>query len=312
MSEKSYDIAVVIVNWNNLELTRKAVNSVITSVKVNPLVIVVDNGSSDDAVNFMRNNFIDIQIISNESNMGFAYASNQGLKLAGDMAIPYVMFLNNDAYVEKDCLYKLLKTIKSNVNIAGVAPFIYYADHPETIWYGGGIVRLWRGRIAHRYLRKTTAQAPTDIFRCDYLTGCAMLLKTEHTVELGGFDKSYGIYTEDVDLSMKLRREYGRLMVVPPAKAFHKVSVSSGGELSPFKAFHRGRSNALFVRRWAKFWEYPTLIIGGILGGLIVSLRLLLGSRGDVVAALWQGITAGLTDSRVPDRYKLEFEDRIA
>jgi len=299
---------VVIVNWNRRELMLEAVASCFNSDWTNLDVILVDNGSSDRSVEAVRAMFPEAVLIVNEHNLGFARGSNQGFKRAVADGADYVLFLNNDATLDSNAVRAMVQHLETHPKAGAVAPYIFYHDRRDVIWYGGGIVTFWRGRIAHRHLRRKFVPAEHRPTETGYLTGCAFMARVVALEPIGGFDTALGLYSEDVDLSLKLRREGWQLWVTPEARAYHRVSASTGGEMSPFKAFHRGRSNALLVKRWAKWWEYPTLTAGGLLGVKLVSLRLLLKGRPRTVRALWRGITNGLFNRRIPAIYRLKTE----
>ncbi|MCF7809699.1 glycosyltransferase family 2 protein [bacterium] len=298
-------VAVVIVNWNRRKLLLEAVESCYTTKWRNLEVIVVDNGSSDGSSESVLEHYPDVVLIRNQRNAGFAIGSNQGLERALEDKSDFVLFLNNDATLAEDAISEMVSFLNDHPRVGAVAPYIFYYGDRDLIWFGGGVVSLWKGQIAHKYIREKFDSVKHRRNKCDYLTGCAFLIKAECIEQVGGFDTSMGIYSEDVDLSIRMNRLGWRLWTIPEARCYHRVSVSSGGELSSFKAFHRGRSNAIIVKRWAKFYEYPTLIIGGLIGGIAVSIKLLMMGRKNTISALWLGICKGLTGGAVPGRYEI-------
>jgi len=301
-------VAVVIVNWNRRELLLEALASCFLSNWTNLDVIVVDNGSSDGSVEAVREAFPETVLIVNEHNLGFARGSNQGFARAVSDGADYVLFLNNDATLDSNAIPAMVQLLGERPESGAVAPYIFYHDRRDVIWYGGGIVAFWRGRIAHRHIRRKFVLVEHQPAETDYLTGCVFMARIAALEPFKGFDTSLGLYSEDVDLSLKLRREGWRLWVTPEAQAYHRVSASAGGELSPFKAFHRGRSNALLVKRYAKWWEFPTLAVCGVLGLKFISLKLWLKGRPRTVLALWRGIVNGLFNGRIPAIYRLKTE----
>ncbi len=304
---RSPKVTAVVVNWNQRDLTIECITSLLDSDYDNLDIILIDNGSKDDSVKVIRESFCGVRIISNESNLGFAEGNNRGIAAALDQKSDYVLFLNNDATVAPDCIAKLVNVIEANSDTGAVTPYIFYHDDRDLIWYGGGIVRLWRGKIAHLHLREKQDMGSRNVQQTDYFSGCAALVKADLIREIGGFDPIYGMYSEDVDLSLRIRENGHQILVIPKAKAYHRVSVSAGGEISPLKAFHRGRSAVLLVKRWSKLWHLPTLIIGGFLGAIYISLKLILKGKIGTVSAIWQGLFVGLIGSSVPQKFQLEY-----
>jgi len=303
LKEKEPKVAVVIVNWNQRELLLEAVGSCMSSHWSNLLMIVVDNGSRDGSAKAVTEAFPDTVMVQNEFNEGFAVGSNQGIKHAREAGVEYILFLNNDATLEPDAIGKMVELMEKNTMVGAVAPYIFYYDRRDIIWYGGGIVQFWRGRIAHRFLRQIFHEDEHQPSPTRYLTGCVFMVRVEALKSVGFFDTTMGLYSEDVDFCLRLRYSGWRLWVTPDAKAYHRISVTAGGELSPFKAFHRGRSNAMLTRRWANIWEWPTIIIGGILGGLFITLKLMIGGKLSTLLALWYGVINGLVGGGIPGRY---------
>ena len=306
MAKAEPKVAVVIVNWNRRDLLLEAVGSCFASGWQNLNVIIVDNGSQDGSVDAVKEAYPQTEIITNKENLGFAVGSNQGIEKALIERADYILFLNNDATLEKSLISNLVALLEGKPEAGAAAPFIFYHDKPDTIWYGGGIVAFWRGLIAHCNIRRKFDNVKHKAATTDYLTGCTFMVKAEILKQVGGFDTTLGMYSEDVDLSLRLRRKGYKLYVTPDARAYHRVSASAGGELSPFKAFHRGRSNALLVKRWARWWEYPTLILSGFFGIVIIGLKLLFSGKFPTAAALIRGISNGLLGLRVPPHYRLK------
>lgn len=305
MNDEQPNVTVIIVNWNNKELTIEAVKSVLTSDYQNLSVIVVDNGSIDGSAETLEAHFPNITVLRNDQNEGFAGGNNRGIERALTTDAEFLFFLNNDATIESNTITELVEVFDRSPNISGAGPYIFYHDKPGTIWFGGGSVRLWLGWIGHRHIRKQFRSDQHEPAVSDYLTGCAFMSRADFIRETGGFDDRYEMYVEDVDLSLKLRKHGRTLWVTPMAKAFHRVSSSAGGELSPFKAFHRGRSSALLFKRWLKLWEYPSLVICGFCGAVYISLKLVFRNRLPTITAIWHGIVNGLTGSNIPAKYKL-------
>ena len=306
MKDSKPTVAAVIVNWNQRDLLLEAVESVVNSSYADVKVIVVDNASSDGSVDAVQQALPAVEMIVNDRNLGFAEGANQGLDLAIKEGIEYVLFLNNDATMDAEAIAMLIELLERKPDAAAIAPYIFYYDRRDVIWYGGGEVSLWRGRIGHRFLRRSFNADKHKAAATDYLTGCAFVARTEVLKSLGGFDTSIYLYSEDVDLSLKLRKGGWQLWVQPDAKAYHRISVTSGGELSPFKAFHRARSNAVIAKRWAEWWVFLTLIVGGLLGGIVISIRLLLQGRVKTVVSIWRGIFSGLFGLDVPGKFRLD------
>ncbi len=122
-------VPVVVVNWNGLEHLRTCIPAVLAQ-DYPAQAIVVDNGSSDGSVDWLRSTYPRVQLICNAANQGFAVATNQGIGLA---AGPYVALLNNDARPEPGWLRAMVAAIEQGQQVGMVAPQICFAHRPELL-----------------------------------------------------------------------------------------------------------------------------------------------------------------------------------
>ena len=299
-------VAVVIVNYNGWDVLPNAIQSLKNSDYRTLSIIVIDNNSTDGSIDLVAKQFKDLIVIQNSRNLGFAKGCNQGITKSTELNAKYILFLNSDATVSKNTISKLVEFLEVRKEICAAAPFICYENRPDIIWYGGANAALWRGWIGHRFIRRKYLALKYKEIKTDYLTGCIFLGRTDILKDIGGFSEEFLLYAEDVDLSLRLRKNGCELWVIPEAIGYHRVSQSAGGELSPFKAYHRGRSSALLYIKHLKIWYVPGIIIGGFIGGLAISFKLLLQKRSSTVISFWYGFFTGLFGINVPAKYKLK------
>ena len=167
------------------------------------------------------------------------------------------------------------------IGLAG--PKIFYFSRKDVIWSAGGEVSFWRGRTRHRGIRQKDSPMFSERRDVDYLTGCALMARKEFVEKVGMLDTSYRMYGEDADWCLRARRAGYRVAYVPEALAWHKVSVSSGGEFSPSKIYNKTMSNVLLFRRHARPYHWITIPFFG--AGYLVWLFLKGLVRGDVKLA---------------------------
>lgn len=301
-------VAAVVVNWNRRDLLALTLASLYADGYSGLSVIVVDNGSGDGSVEMVRSDFPQAKIIANRRNLGFARGNNQGILEALETGADYVFFLNNDATVARDCLNQLVGLLESHSPAGAAGPFVVYADQPELIWYGGGEVSLWTGLVRHLHIRQRFDRPRFKAAATGYITGCAMLVRSRLLQELGGFDVAFALYSEDVDLCLRLRKVGWELWATPEAVVRHQVSASTGGGISPLKGYHRARSTALLLRRWAPKRAWPVLLVLGPVGAAAASLKLLASGEVKATFALWRGAVGGILGRSVPARYRLADE----
>ena len=228
---KLRSVNLFVLNWNGRDLTLDCLSSLEKITYPNVKVYVIDNGSSDNSVTAIRNQFPDYEIIGLPENYGFARGNNAGFELVKQKA-DYTIFLNNDTIVDPDFVEPLINAMESNSTVKQSTPKIFYADNLDYIWFGGGKVSLWAGWIRHLGFRQKDSMQFSFDRNVDYATGCCVCMRTVDFESIGMFDESFLMYGEDVDLSLRFRKQGGQILFVPESKIWHKVSSSIGTQFS--------------------------------------------------------------------------------
>jgi GT2 family glycosyltransferase len=258
VSDSAPSLAVVVLNWNGRDLLDDCLESLRDSYP-DLRVVVVDNDSTDDSVEVIRERYDWTELVRSPENRRWAGGNNLGLAHLRESGLPdFVLLLNNDTIVGEGCLATLVATLMAAPDAWAVTPRICYADAPETIWYDGGRVGAWTGWVSHRGIRRSAAARPARITTTDYGTGCALMLRREALEEVGDLDESYHLYAEDTDYSLRIRGLGRRILHCPEAKVLHKVSMSVGAD-SPGKAYLKSRSHVRLLRRHWRPSRWPLL-----------------------------------------------------
>lgn len=231
----SPSVYIIILNWNGKELTLDCLKSLSKVQYDNYKILVVDNGSIDGSVKAIAKQYPKVEILPLESNLGYASGNNAGFEYIKKTNSNFIIFLNNDTIVAPNFIEPLVKSLNVDSAIGQTVPKIYYANHINKIWYAGGKVNLWIGAVFHEGIRKSDAELYQQSKITDYATGCCFCMRTADYAELGGFDTSFPMYGEDVDLSLRIGETGKKVMFVPESNIWHKVSASVGGELSTSK-----------------------------------------------------------------------------
>ena len=228
---KLRSVNLFVLNWNGRDLTLDCLSSLEKITYPNVKVYVIDNGSSDNSVTAIRNQFPDYEIIELPENYGFARGNNAGFELVKQKA-DYTIFLNNDTIVDPNFVEPLINAMESNSTVKQSTPKIFYADNLDYIWFGGGKVSLWAGWIRHLGIRQKDSMQFSFNRNVDYATGCCVCMRTVDFELIGMFDESFLMYGEDVDLSLRFRKQGGQILFVAESKIWHKVSSSIGTQFS--------------------------------------------------------------------------------
>jgi len=247
----------LVLAMNQLPLTRQCLTSVLALDPPADRVLLVDNGSTDGTAETVRLEFPAVEVMRLETNRYFAGGVNEGLRRALGQGARSVLLLNNDVVLERPALGKLRQALEADPRLAAVSPKIYYFDVPDVIWFAGGEVGRRTGLIRHRGVNvkdEKLRDGPRDV---EYVSLAAALLSSAAIESVGLLDPEYVMYVEDVDWGARARARGFRLGYEPSAKVWHHVSATSGGGLTPLKAYYRLRSGALYLSRHGTTWQRP-------------------------------------------------------
>ncbi len=236
---------MIIVGWNNYDDTLECIQSILNQQQIGTEIFLVDNGSKIEPLNKLALLFPKINYIYSEINLGFAAGTNLGLKKALYAGFNYFLIINNDTKADVLMLSELVKSLDDR-EIGLVAPLIHYYDTPEQIWSSGGSMNKLLLMPLDSHNRKKAIINPTIR---TFLSGCCYLVKRELLEQVGLFDERFFLYFEDLDFCVRINETEWKMIVVPMAKLFHKVSQSSGGQFSENERFHYARSSGLYFRK---------------------------------------------------------------
>jgi hypothetical protein len=247
----------LILSHGELDYTRECLKSILALDPPADHVLLVDNGSTDGTVERVRAEYPSVEVLALGENRYFAGGVNAGLRRALEGGAGSVLLLNNDLVLERGALGILREALDHDPARGAASPKLFYYDRPDRIWFAGGVVTPGLRLIRHRGVNQKD-----DAFRdgpraVDYVSGAAALLSRRALETVGLLDTDYVIYVEDVDWSARARDAGFTLWYEPKARGWHHVSVTSGGGLTPLKAYFRLRSGALYLTRHARMWERP-------------------------------------------------------
>ena len=175
-------VSIIIVNYNGKKWLKECFNSIRSQTYKNFEVVLVDNNSCDNSVNFIQENYPEIKIVKNKENHGFGVANNIGVENCNGGSL---FFLNNDTILEYNTLDKIVEYKKDN-NLNIVGPRILNFEKKD-IYAGRKLSIDCTGYLG--WGKETF-----------YIEGCALMISKDDFLRLGGFDRKYFMYSEDIDL----------------------------------------------------------------------------------------------------------------
>ena len=244
-------VTLVVPVYNNRAMTVRCLESIaktwFDSLPVQ--FVIVDDGSTDATADVVTR-LSGVDVVRSGRNEGFVRACNRGAALARGK---YVCFLNNDTVVHNGWLDHLVTLAEADESIAVVGAKLLYPD--GRLQEAGSIV--WRDGTGWNYGRHDNAADPRYNFvrDVDYVSGAAMLVRTDVFRNLGGFSERYvPAYYEDADLCFAARAAGYRVLYQPLSEVVHYESATSGDESSGAKRFQE-INRPKFRERWAAVLE---------------------------------------------------------
>jgi GT2 family glycosyltransferase len=278
-------VRVIVLNWNGrswlggcLEALRQQDFRPFESV-------LVDNGSNDGSVDFVRERFPECRVVALDANIGFAAGNNAGARGA---TVPYLAFLNNDTRVGSGWLTALVAAAEVDPAVGLVTSRVVYMDRPDVIDSAGDGYLRCGGAFKQLHGQKVDGPlASREVFGA---CGAAFLIRRELFEVLGGFDEDLFMVYEDVDLSYRARLRGGRCAYADSASVEHAGSASLG--VASNTAVYHGQRNlewtwiknsprSLLLRSW------PAHIVYNLAG-------LAAYARAGRLGAWWRGKVAAL------------------
>ncbi len=208
-------VSIVILSWNGKDLLEKCIPSVIEAAqyfKRESEIIVVDNGSTDDSLNYLKKFSGCLSVLSLEKNFGFAKGMNEGIKHA---KADIVIGLNNDIIVEKDFIAPLISHFDLDEDLFAVAAKMVLWDK-KTLNFGRA-VGYFRFGVFRRVFKE-----PAESCYALYACGGAFAANRKKFLELGGFDEDMIVYWEDLDICYRAWKRGYKTIYEPKSIVYHK------------------------------------------------------------------------------------------
>ncbi len=211
------EVTVVIPNWNTKHWLRGCLEGLRAQNYQGVQVILVDNGSTDGSVAFVRQNYPEVQILSFAKNRGFAPAVNAGIRQSSSK---YVALLNVDTVPRPDWLLALVETMeRSPSRVGSLASKMLNLENPDIIDDAGDVLS-WYGSARKRGLGEPAKAYNKEEEVFSACAGAA-LYRRSFLEETGEFDESFGSYLEDIDLGLRGQMLGYRCLFVPGAEVLH-------------------------------------------------------------------------------------------
>jgi len=214
-------------------------------------LILVDNNSEDDTVDYLEKKYRQVKIMKNEDNLGFARGNNVAIRWALKNGFNYVALLNDDTVVDENWLLELLKVIKKDEQIAAVqSKILLHSDKTKINSWGNYIHFLGFG-FSGGYLEPDQKLQAKEI---TYASGSSVLFRASALREVGPLEEDFFMYHEDLEIGLRLKLAGFKTYLAPKSIVYHKYSFSKS--IRKYYDMERNRFVTFFT-----YLRWPTLLL---------------------------------------------------
>lgn len=209
MISRKTKILVVIVSYNSEKWIRKNLASIGSEADI----LVLDNGSKDNTVTIIRQEFPNARLIVNEDNLGFAAANNIGFEIAKEEDYDWVFLVNHDAWLDEKCIGILKEATCKTINKKfGILTPTHLA---------GNMVDYDHGFLRYCDISRLRGEQLDDVLEITSINGAFLMISVECLKRIKGFDPIFFFYGEDIDLCIRTKKAGYKIGWVPSAIAYH-------------------------------------------------------------------------------------------
>ncbi|NLI34552.1 MAG: glycosyltransferase family 2 protein [Deltaproteobacteria bacterium] len=281
-------VAVLILNYNGMRFLPDCLASLAEYTSPLTHIYLIDNGSTDASVSWTKDRHPTVRIIENTQNLGFGPAYDPVIRELHEYK--YLVLLNNDTVVKRDWLTTLIRTAEGDERIAACGSKILMMHNRSLIdhagglytWIGAGLdIGKWTEDCGEASSEKETG------FGC----GASLLLRRTAYMGVGGFDTSYKMYHEDVDLCWRLRMAGYSVVHVPSSVVYHHGGgiIHQGTDRHPARTLYSQKNRLANILKNMPAELIPSALTISTMYDLIRIVRLVGLGRRNVVRAIFQG-----------------------
>jgi len=234
-------VVVIILNHNGLRWLPRCLSGLVKTSYPNYEIILVDNGSSDSSIEFVRREYASVKVVANSVNLGFAEAYN---RVINQVEAEYVVLLNNDTEILNPNWVTRLVEASEDAGIGAVAcRIVCMGDHGILDSVGGAGIPYWRDGFFDVGRGELDVGQYGNGFEPFAYCGGAALIRKSAFVDSGMLDSKFFAHFDDPDLSWRLRLRGWRVSYAPDAKVAHyRGGTLGGGEVTPLILYYCNRN----------------------------------------------------------------------
>lgn len=266
-------VCAVVLCYNGIELTRECIQTLEAQEYPILSVIAVDNASTDQTVEILRQEFPNIHIIENGENLGYVGGNNVGIRAGLEQQADCIFLVNNDTRLDPGCVSALVQGLEVDPKIGVIGPMVYTWDNWKVISSAGGKV-IWEIADSANVGAGEEDYGQYPSRAVDFINGCGMMVRREVIEQVGMLDPLFFMYWEETDWCQRAAEAGWSIYFHRAARMQHKAAIHSE-ELSPTTLYYTLRNRILFFNRHADGKMKLITLVHALHGGIMGVFRLL-------------------------------------
>ncbi len=238
-------VHVLVINWNGLEHLDACFTSLTASPYAEARFVLVDNASTDGSAAFIRQKFGNdprVEFVLLDKNLGWSGGNNAGMQRALELGADYILLLNNDTRIAPDAIQRLVALAEGEPAIGALAPKLLMFDEPRFI-NSIGLIASTIGAAWDRGIGEINGPKWDDHVPVIGVCGAGFFIRSEALRKTGLLPEDFGIYLDDLDLSMRLWNAGYTVLTCPEAVIYHKFSATMGEGGQARRKYHLNTRN---------------------------------------------------------------------
>lgn len=251
--QQPYVVAMVL-TWNDTEMSKRCIGSVLANTYPNKGVVLVDNGTVPPACPIVKEEFPSIETVQLDENTGFTGGCNRGIERALEMGADYVFLLNNDTIVHEDAIANLVDALEARPDAAFASAVLLYPGDEKRMQFIRGEMNRGCARHVHPGEGEILSDEYRKVFDTDFAPACAVLYRGKALKEVGLFDERLFTNWEDYDLNCRFQDAGWKMISVGTAEVIHAHGQTTG-RISPFITYFFTRNRLICLFRYGGFGQ---------------------------------------------------------
>jgi len=242
-------VFVLILSYNGAKWLKECLPSVLAMDYPNFETVVIDNGSSDNTQDFLRDQYSQVHVIALQPNRGYAGGFDAGLEYAAQRGADYFLVMNNDTEIDPHALTALMETARSHERAGFITGKVYFHDCPDVFQSVGKKEDPLLLSGDYMGFEETDSGQYDEITERAFVDDVYTLVNRRLYDEIGGYDPQFYLQCEEFDWQLRAKKAGWKIYYTPYAKLWHYGSVTTGGVGSPINNFFLERSRIIAIAK---------------------------------------------------------------